>query len=222
VQITAALVKTGNVLSAGKNILHLCEENDLVVLPQLDDLLDFDRPDFLVSVQYHQILKQQHIECAKELAVNLHMAPLPEYRGCNQFSFAIVDEAKTFGSTLHVMDEGIDSGDILFERRFPIAEKAWVQDLYDQTARESVLLFEEAIPKIISGNYERQAQEALIAERGTAIHYRNEINELKMIDKSWDAEKQDRHIRATWFPPFELPYYLVEGKKVYAKRPEVS
>lgn len=36
--------------------------------------------DILFSVQYHAILTQEQIECAKEIAFNLHLAPLPEYR----------------------------------------------------------------------------------------------------------------------------------------------
>ncbi|MBK8684503.1 MAG: hypothetical protein IPN26_05660 [Bacteroidetes bacterium] len=75
--------------------------------------------DFLISVQYHQILNERHIQKARTLAINLHMAPLPEYRGCNQFSFAILDQYPEFGTTLHVMDERIDHGDILFEKDSP-------------------------------------------------------------------------------------------------------
>jgi len=214
VEVIAALVKADHVLGQKKNILHLCEENDLMVLPSLDYLLDYEFPDFLFSVQYHKILKQKHLNCAQELAVNLHMAPLPEYRGCNQFSFAIADQAKTFGTSIHIMNEDIDAGDLLFEKRFPIPENCWVWELYDLTAKASLALFEESLPKLLSGNYEATRQSSLLLERGTNLHYRNEIDDLKRIDLSWPKEKIARHIRATWFPPFPPPYYLKDGERV--------
>ena len=93
----------------------LALEHQIPLIVKEDDMPETD---YIISVQYHNILTKQQIAKAKKLAVNLHMAPLPEYRGCNQFSFAIVDRAKEFGTTLHVMDEGIDHGDLLFENRF--------------------------------------------------------------------------------------------------------
>jgi len=62
IEIIAALVKADHLLAdENKNILHLCEENDLVVLPSLDYLLDYEYPDYLISVQYHKILKPKHL-----------------------------------------------------------------------------------------------------------------------------------------------------------------
>lgn len=215
IEVIAALVKADHLLAdSGKNILHLCEEHDLVVLPNLDYLLDYEYPDYLVSVQYHKILKERHLNCAQELAINLHMAPLPEYRGCNQFSFAIADQAETFGTSLHIMDEDVDAGDLLFEKRFPLPKDSWVKDLYATTAKASFELFKESIPKIVSGNYEATRQSSLLLERGTSTHYRNEIDDLKRVDLSWPKDKIARHIRATWFPPYDPPYYLKDGERV--------
>ena len=90
---------------------------------------DIPKCDIIISVQYHAILKKDQI-ARSELAINLHIAPLPEYRGCNQFSFAILNEDKEFGVTIHELDESIDGGDIYFEERFPIPEGIWVADLH--------------------------------------------------------------------------------------------
>ncbi len=215
VEVIAALVKADHLLAdEGKNILHLCEENDLVVLPNLDYLLDFESLDYLISVQYHQILKAEHLSVAKELALNLHMAPLPEYRGCNQFSFAIANEAKTFGTSIHVMNEDIDAGDLLFEKRFAMPEDVWVKDLYQLTVEASLELFKESLPKLLSGDYTARRQSSLLLERGSNTYFRNQIDDLKRIDLSWTKEKIARHIRATWFPPYDPPYYLEDGIRI--------
>ena len=150
------------------------------------------------------------------------MAPLPEYRGCNQFSFAIIDGATEFGTTLHRLEEGIDSGAILFEKRFPIPRNCFVKELYEITEKTSLELFEESMPNIINGNYELRPQEELVTERGTSYHYRNEIDEIKQIDLSWDKEKIERYYRATYFPPFEPPYAIIDGRKVSLSMDEVT
>ena len=97
------------------NLKSLAQENGLKVYPDLEFLDEGAKSDILISVQYHRILKKSHIDYGK-VAINLHMAPLPEYRGCNQFSFAILNGDQEFGTTFHILDEGIDNGDILFER----------------------------------------------------------------------------------------------------------
>jgi len=204
--------------NASKSIVTLCKKHQLPIYKNLKEYLHIPVVDMVVSVQYHQILRQKHIDKAQKIAVNLHMAPLPEYRGCNQFSFAIVDKKKEFGTTLHLMETAIDGGDILFERRFPIPPNCMVKELYDLTVQHSALLFAEALPTLIKGKYSRTTQQSLVAERGSSYHYRHEINDLKQIDLSWPKEKIERHFRATYFPPFEPPYAFINGQKVYLKQ----
>lgn len=201
-----------NKQGANNDIEQLCADNNIRLIDNPDELPDCD---ILISVQYHRILKPRHIAKAKQIAVNLHMAPLPEYRGCNQFSFAILDEAKVFGTTLHRLEEGIDNGAILFETRFAVPNNCWAQELYQLTLKASEELFTTHLPDIISGNYSPIVQEQLIPVRGTSHHYRQEIEHIKQIDLNWNAEKIARHIRATYFPPFEPPYTLIDGVKVY-------
>ena len=184
-------------------------------IPFIAALKEMPVSDFLISVQYHEILKAHDIAKAKTLAINLHMAPLPEYRGCNQFSFAILDDKKEFGTTIHQMDARIDHGDIIAEKRFPIPTNCWVNDLYDLTYKASLTLFQENIANILSNQFSMKPQKDFESERGTSIHYRNEIGDIKRIDLSWDNEKVERHIRATYMPGFEPPYTMIGNEKVY-------
>ena len=184
-------------------------------IPVLDDLADLPECDIMYSVQYHQILKQQHIEKAKEITVNLHMAPLPEYRGSNQFSFAILEEKKEFGATIHQIDTRIDHGDILFQKRFPIPENCWVNDLYQLTYNASINLFKQTLAHIIKGDYKTVPQELLTAKFGASLHFRKEMAGIKIIDLDWSKEKIERHIRATSMPGFEPPYCIMDGKKIF-------
>ena len=187
--------------------------NDYNIQP-LDSLDDIPECDLIYSVQYHQLLKQHHIDRAA-LAVNLHMAPLPEYRGANQFSFAIIDGKEEFGTTIHKIDTRIDHGDVLFQKRFPIPTDCWINELYQLTFDASVNLFTQTLGHIINGNFSPVPQQLLTSKYGTALHFRKDMATLKRIDLSWGEEKIDRHIRATSMPGFEPPYCVIGGKKVY-------
>ena len=213
-QVIAILTNPQNSSDSNTNLSEFGKSKNIPVLNDLDEMLKLPDFDFIISVQYHQILQQKHISKASELAINLHMAPLPEYRGCNQFSFAILDKAKIFGTTLHVMETGIDSGDILFENRFPIPEDITVGELFQKTTDESKKLFEDSIPLILSGNYSRTPQKSLFNLRPHHFHLRNEVHQIKQINVSWSDERIDRHIRATYFPPFPPPFCLLNGEKI--------
>ncbi|HRI27863.1 MAG TPA: formyltransferase family protein [Chitinophagales bacterium] len=202
-----------------QQINNLAEQYQVKLIRSLAELPPCD---VLISVQYHRILKQQHIDLAGQIAVNLHMAPLPEYRGCNQFSFAIVNNDSQFGVTLHQLEAGIDSGAILFEKRFPIPPNCWVTDLYRLAEEQSGKLFEQHLADIVHGKYNPVAQQNLIPDRGTAYHFRHEIEQLKQIDLNWSAQTIERHVRATWFPPNEPPYTFINGKKFYFQGAEQS
>ena len=184
-------------------------------IPIINNLADLPVCDIIYSVQYHQILKQEHIEKAQQIAVNLHMAPLPEYRGSNQFSFAIIDRKNEFGVTIHQVDTRIDHGDILFQKRFPIPENCWVNDLYKLTYNASLKLFKQTLAHVIKGNYNPVPQELLVGKYGTSLHLRNEMAGLKVIDLAWEKEKIERYIRATSMPGFEPPHCVIDGRKIF-------
>jgi methionyl-tRNA formyltransferase len=213
--VSGILTKLRAEFKEKEDIISLAKKRRIKIIKSLDELLSIPNISFLVSVQYHKILKSEHINTAKKLAINLHMAPLPEYRGCNQFSFAILDKRKVFGTTIHKLEKGVDSGPIIAESRFKVPQNITVEDLYKKTEEESVRLFNKKIGNILDGNYKLTPQESLIDKRGTSTHYRKEIEDIKHIKLSWPREKIFRHLRATSMPGFEPPYTIINNKKVY-------
>lgn len=199
----------------GDDIKKYSTRRGLKLLGSLNEFLSLDKVNIAISVQYHKILKKEHIKKAEDLIVNLHMAPLPEYRGCNQFTYAIINNDKKFGTTIHIVDDRIDSGDILFEKRFPIPENCWVDELYQLTFKKSIELFKGSLKNIIELNINPKKQSLLKQTRGCNIHYRNEIQKLKQIDLNWPEDKIKRHIRATYMPNFEPPYCIINKTKIY-------
>lgn len=212
VEIAGLLTQARKEFSGANDLTQLAEQYSIPIIPSLNELPDCD---ILYSVQYHQILQPNHINKARQIAVNLHMAPLPEYRGSNQFSFAILEGKNEFGTTIHIIDKRIDHGAILFQKRFPIPENCWVNDLYKLTFDASIQLFIDTLKDVVNGNYTPVPQQSLEERFGTSLHFRNEALEIKQIDLDWNKEKIERHIRATSMPGFEPPYCLLDGKKIY-------
>ena len=184
-------------------------------IPLINSLAELPECDIMYSVQYHEVLKQEHIDKAKQITVNLHMAPLPEYRGANQFSFALIEGKKEFGTTIHKIDTRIDHGDILFQKRFPIPENCWVGDLYQLTYDASLNLFRQTLAHVVDNKFSAVPQEALTAKYGVSLHFKKEMATIKIIDLAWDKEKIERYIRATSMPGFEPPYCIIDGKKIH-------
>jgi methionyl-tRNA formyltransferase len=211
-EIAGLITNARKEFGSGNDLNTLADEHKIPVFDNLDEL---PQCDIIYSVQYHQILRQQHIDKATQVAVNLHMAPLPEYRGSNQFSVAILEDKTEFGTTIHKIDARIDHGDILFQKRFPIPAHCWVNDLYTLTFNASINLFRQTLGHIVSGNFNGVPQQDLVSKFGTSLHYRNEMATMKVIDLTWDQQKIEQHIRATSMPGFEPPYCVINGEKVF-------
>lgn len=201
----------------GEQIKNYCISNNIKLLNTLEDFLLLEQVDIALSIQYHEILKKKHIEKVRQIIVNLHMAPLPEYRGCNQFSYAILDGVSEFGVTIHQLEEGIDNGGIISEKRFTIPENIWVKDLHDISCIKSLELFKETLPMLVSGEYKIRPQSEYLNYRSTSFHLREDINKIKEINLAWSKDKIEKHIRSTYMPGFESPYFIIDGKKIFFK-----
>lgn len=85
--------------------------------------VDFIRsisPDIIVVVAYGQILSEDILKTPKYGCINLHGSLLPKYRGAAPIHWAIINGEKRTGVTTILMDEGMDTGDILLQEEIEI------------------------------------------------------------------------------------------------------
>jgi len=73
---------------------------------------DFDA-DLFVSMSYDQIIKSDLRQAAPKGFINCHAGALPYYRGRNVLNWALINGESRFGVTVHHIDDGIDTGDII-------------------------------------------------------------------------------------------------------------
>lgn len=78
--------------------------------------------DLFVSMSFNQIFKDEMINLPKYKTINCHAGKLPFYRGRNILNWALINDEREFGITVHYLDEGIDTGDIILQETYPITD----------------------------------------------------------------------------------------------------
>jgi methionyl-tRNA formyltransferase len=83
--------------------------------------------DLFVSMSFNQIFRNKLINLPPLRVINCHAGKLPFYRGRNILNWVLINDEKEFGITVHYIDDGIDTGDIIIQRCYPITDS----DNYD-------------------------------------------------------------------------------------------
>lgn len=165
--------------------------------------------DVLFSVQHPTIFDREILE--RQISLNLHNAPLPEYRGFNTISHAILNGDTTYGSTVHWMEEEVDCGPILRSVSYPIAQTEIAETLYKKSIAFCVAIFRSVL---IDLQYERELPK--IPQVGTPHFYRrHDLDSHREISDIHDENEVDIKARAFCISPHEPTYYMVGNKKYY-------
>ncbi len=149
--------------------------------------------EYAVSYGYPHILKGALISEYRNKIVNIHNAYLPACRGLYPNVWAYYNGIDT-GVTLHFIDEGIDTGDIIARKKVPISDDMTLQSAYDKLCREAEKLFFENWEKIITGEVSPVPQDSFGEE--SFYHNRKECDELmKLFPRMWNTTvKEVRNI----------------------------
>jgi methionyl-tRNA formyltransferase len=169
-------------------------------------------PDIIVVVYYDQILKKDIIHIPPKGCINLHMALAEEYRGCYPTTWAIINGEKRTGVTLHYIDEGIDSGDIIAQREVTITDGDTGKSLYKRCTKTGLELFREQFPLISSGKAARRKQ----ATTAKTKYYKREFPSRE-LDFSRPGREIFNHIRALLFEPFPPPFFRIGNRRFIIK-----
>lgn len=88
-------------------------------------------PDYIVVVAFGQILPKEILDIPKYGCINLHASLLPKYRGAAPINWVIINGENITGNTTMLMNEGLDTGDILLQNTVKIDEDMTAGDLHD-------------------------------------------------------------------------------------------
>lgn len=117
--------------------------------------------DLFVSMSFNQIFRTQIMNLPRLKTINCHAGKLPFYRGRNVLNWALINDEKEFGVTVHYIDEGIDTGDIILQKSFPITDKDDYSTLLEVAFEGCANTLYDAVKKIQEGKNERIDQSIL-------------------------------------------------------------
>jgi len=110
-------------------------------------------PDLLISILGNQIFKRKIIDLAPKGCINLHTALLPKYRGLMPTFWVLKNNEKNTGVSVFFVDEGIDSGPIIIQKKVKIGNRSHAE-LIKHTKKIGMEAIVEAVTQIIKESVE--------------------------------------------------------------------
>lgn len=181
------------------------------VAPFLDKIRTL-RPNLLLVCSYSMLLPPELIALAPLGAINLHGGLLPAYRGGHVMNWAIANGEPETGVTLAYMDEGIDTGPIIAEQRFPIEAEDDAVSVREKLKLAGHCLLETWWPAIEAGTAPKVPQ-----DESRARYHRMRTADDGRIDWSASSVTICNLVRAL-VAPWSGAFGFVAGKKLVVRR----
>lgn len=169
------------------------------------DTLRAYNPDVMVVVAFGQIIPLSILKMPKYGCVNIHGSLLPKYRGAAPIQWAVLDGEKETGITTILMDEGIDTGDILLKKTIQIDTDETSGSLFDKLKALGAETILETLDELEKGSITPTKQ----GESPTA-YAKMLTKAMGLIDFTRSAKELDCFVRG--MDPWPSAYTLLAGK----------
>jgi methionyl-tRNA formyltransferase len=172
------------------------------------------QPDIGISASFAYLLKPEMIQIFPRGCINLHAALLPYNGGWHTNVWPIIDGTPA-GATVHYIDAGVDSGDIIAQRRIPVEPTDTGGTVHEKITRDLIELFKETWPSIREGTNARIPQDRSKA----TSHRKAEIAEISRIDldRTYRAGELIDLLRARTYLPYPSAYYVEGARRIYVR-----
>jgi len=170
------------------------------------------KPDIILTVFWAYILQPDITNIPPLGCVNFHCAFLPYNRGANPNIWSIIDGSPA-GVTLHYIDAGVDSGDIIAQKQTFVEPVDTAATVYEKMTEAFLPLFQKYWPAIKTGTAVRHKQDS----GKKTYHRRADLKALDVIDldKQYTGRELINLIRARTFLPFPSAYFVDNnGKRI--------
>jgi methionyl-tRNA formyltransferase len=148
-------------------------------------------PDVIVVMAYGQILPRAVLEIPKIACLNLHASLLPRWRGAAPIQATIAGGDREAGMTVMYMDESLDTGDILLQRKIDISPSETGATLHDRLAQIAPEALLESLRLLAAGNAPRIPQDQALATYAPKLN-----REAGRLNWNESVEAIERKIRA--------------------------
>jgi methionyl-tRNA formyltransferase len=172
--------------------------------------------DIFISLSFNQIFKTDIINLPPFKTINVHCGKLPFYRGRNILNWALINDEKEFGITVHYVDLGIDTGDIILQKLYPIDDNDTYNSLLHRAYTGCADILYESLKIIQSGDVKTIPQNS-IHPVGFYCGLRGEGDEK--INWNQTSRQIFNFIRAVSYPgPMASSFFNGELVKINASK----
>lgn len=199
------------VLARGLNYI----DYDQLDEPQLIETVQRLDVDAAVVCSFNYKVPRVLMNATRDGFINVHPSMLPKYRGGNPYSRVIMNGETETGVTIHFMDEGFDTGDIIAQKAYHIHSKATMGTIFN----ELNVLGIELLLQVLQA-YEAEALPRIPQPRGDFISGKGLAEGEVFINYNRSAEEIERFIRA--LNPFILASTTFRGNMMKIMKAEVA
>ena len=159
--------------------------------PEFVDEIKAINPDVIVVVAFGQIIPSEIIHMPKYGCINVHASLLPKYRGASPIQWTVLDGCEYSGVTTMLMDEGIDTGDILETVTVKLDERETGGSLFDRLSLVGAKLLVETLDKAEAGQLHPVKQ-----DDSQSSYVRMMDKSFGLMDFTQPVEVLERKVRA--------------------------
>lgn len=170
--------------------------------------------DLFLVIAYGKKLPVNILDIPAMGSFNIHFSLLPRWRGAAPVNHCIMNGDKETGITLIKMDEGIDTGDIAFQKKIGIGEADTTADIFNKMISEGGDFLIESIDKIEKGEVEYKKQDDNLASYAGIL-----TKEDGLID--WTKNARDVHNFIRGIQPWPGAYTFLDGKRLKIFKSEI-
>ncbi len=213
-----SLVITNPDRPAGRNkklketeVSFISQKNNIYLLKP-EKILDAKKeiknqsPDLIIVCDYGQIIPESILKIPKKGCLNVHPSLLPLYRGPSPIRESILNNDKETGATIMLMNEKLDKGPIISQKKTKIKSNITYPELFEQLLNLSGNLLIETVPKWMNGKIKLKKQ-----NNDKASYTKIITKKDGKIDWSLSAVEIEKKIRA--FNPWPGTYSFYQDKK---------
>ena len=184
--------------------------NDGIIVEKIREA----NPDFIFVIGLSQIIKKEILDLARGCVVGFHPTPIPHNRGRAAVPWEIILGEKKSAVTFFQIDEGMDSGEVLFRESYYIDDEDYASDVYQKVLEAMVCGLKKNIHKLMSGKIKSSVQNE---KEASYLLIRRPYDGI--LDWGKPTEYILRVIRASSHP-YPGAYSFVREKKITIYRAE--
>ena len=175
--------------------------------------------DFIIIAGFHYIFKKKLINCAKFCTINLHSGRVPNYRGGSPLNWQIINNEKYFYLSILKVDAGIDSGDLIMEKKFIIKRHIDIKNIHKIVDKEFPKMAERSILNIYRGYSKFKKQDSIKLKKKT---YRQRMPEDGKIIWNMNTNLQIYNLIRAIAPPYPGAFSYCKKNKITILKSKIS